>query len=122
MVGGRVRQAKVTSVTGRAVPKVYGLGLKRIKELVEVAERASAGAARISAGAAGSGSGRQGGTRTGRALGGHGEHTELWAQLLALAFGAPGFVAAEDQGFKLVLTIFTDVFENRHDDHSRGMN
>ncbi len=49
------------------------------------------------------------------AFGRHGKDAQLWAQLLALTLGALGLVAAEDQGFKLVLAFLADVFKNRHD-------
>ena len=82
--------------------------------LVEVAERAGARAPRVAAGTAGSRGSR--GART--ALGGHGEDAKLRAQLLALTLGALGLIAAEDQGFKLVLAFLADVFKNRHEDRS----
>src|SRR5579863_5441754 len=78
--------------------------------LVEVAQRAGAGAARIATGAAtagGNGPGR-------RAFGRRSKHTELRAQLCALTLGTLGLVAAKDQCFKLVLTLLADVFKNRH--------
>src|ERR1039458_1887237 len=84
--------------------------------LVEVPERAGARTPRIAAGATGA----RGSRRTCGAFGGHGKDTKLRAQLLALTLGALGLVAAEDQGFKLVLAFLADVFKNRHDDHSRG--
>lgn len=111
MVGGAGAETKVTPVTDETVPKVCFLdGSLR---LVEVAERAGAGTARIAAGSTG-----PRGCRCARAaLGRHRKDAELWGQLLAVALRALGFVAAKDQGFKLVLALLADVFENRHDDH-----
>lgn len=80
--------------------------------LIEVAERAGAGATRIAAGAASS---TRAGRRALRPLGGHGEDAELRAQLPAFAFGAPGFITPEDQRFKLMLALLADVLKNRHD-------
>jgi hypothetical protein len=110
MVGGDGGETKVTTVTDDGVPKVC-VGTKDLAgELVEVAERASAGTARIAAGATcACRSGRGRGT-----LGRHSEHAELRVKLLALTLGALGLVASENQGFKLVLAILADVFENRH--------
>src|SRR5260370_31901264 len=81
-----------------------------------VSQRASTSTSRIATGAA-----RARGSRHSRAaLCGHGEHAELRAQLLALAFRALRLVAAEDQGFKLVLALLANVFKNRHDHRSRA--
>jgi hypothetical protein len=84
--------------------------------LVEVAERAGARTPRVTTGAAGT----RGSRRARTALGGHGEDAKLRAQPLALTLGALGLVAAEDQGFKLVLAFLADIFKNRHNDCSLG--
>ena len=80
--------------------------------LVEITERASAGAARVAAGTAGA----RGGGRVTRTFGRHGKDAKLRAQFLALTLGALRFVAAEKQGFKLEMTFLADVFKNRHDE------
>src|SRR5260370_37577286 len=77
-----------------------------------VSERAGARTSRIAAGTARA----RGSRHSGTALGGHREHAKLRAQLLALALRALRLVAAEQQGFKLVLAFLADVFKNRHDD------
>ena len=113
MVGGVGRQTKVTAVTSRVSLKFAGQSSANTfwcGQLIHVAERAGAGTARITTRTtrtAGSGRAR-------RAFGGDGKNTELWAQLLALAFWTLGFVPTEDQRFKLVLTFLTDIFKNRH--------
>jgi hypothetical protein len=52
------------------------------------------------------------------ALGRDGEDAKLRTQLLALTLRTGGLIASEYQGFKRVLTILTNVFKNRHNDHS----
>ncbi len=84
--------------------------------LVEVAERASAWTARIAAGAATGGRSR----RPSGAFSRDRKNTQLWAQLPAFTLGALRLVAAEDQGFKLVLAFPADIFKNRHEDRSRA--
>jgi hypothetical protein len=42
----------------------------------------------------------------------------LGIEIRTVALGALGFLAAEEQGFKFVMTLFADVFKNRHDRHS----
>lgn len=77
--------------------------------LVHIAHGARAGAARITAGTAGSRSGR----RT-RALGRDGEHRELRLKFLRMAFRALGLVFSVDEGLELVMAFFADVLVNRH--------
>jgi hypothetical protein len=60
---------------------------------------------------------RAGGWRSrnaGRALGRYGKDRKLWRQLLAMAFGAFGFVTTKDQRFELVIALFADILENGH--------
>src|SRR5580700_1495140 len=82
---------------------------------IEISERACAGTSGVAAGAACA----HGTRRTSGTLRGDGKDTKLRAQLLALTLRALGLVAAEDQGFKLVLAFLADVLENRHEDRSR---
>ncbi|HWX56526.1 MAG TPA: hypothetical protein VN176_18225 [Verrucomicrobiae bacterium] len=49
-----------------------------------------------------------------RFLSAHGERGKLLLQLLALAFGALGFLPVQDDGFKPVVALGADVFKNRH--------
>jgi len=80
--------------------------------LIEVAERAGTRTARIAARAARP---RRGWYAAG-AFCGHRENAKLRTQLFAFALGTLCLVAAEDQGFKLVLAFLADVFKNRHDE------
>jgi hypothetical protein len=72
--------------------------------------RAGAGAARVAAGPARAA--WAGGFL--RFLSAYGEAGKLLAQPLALTFGACGFLVAQDDGFKLMMALLADVFENRH--------
>jgi len=76
---------------------------------VEIAHGASAGAARVAATAAWTC--RRSSRRSFR---GHGKHRKLRRELLAVAFGTLGFVAAENERLKLVLAVLANVLENRH--------
>ena len=76
MVGGTADETKVTTVTDGECRKFSGdVGQARGEGLVEVAQRARAGAARIATGAATTG----GNGRGCRAFGRSSEHTELRA-------------------------------------------
>jgi hypothetical protein len=50
-----------------------------------------------------------------RALRRNGKHRELLGQLLAMALGTRGLIAAIYQGFELVITLPADVLKNRHE-------
>jgi hypothetical protein len=74
--------------------------------------RAGTGATRVAAGPAAARSllGSAGGT-----LAGYCKHRKLGCKLLALAFRAFRLFAAINNGLKLVIALFTDVFKNRHE-------
>jgi len=80
-----------------------------------ITERACARAARIAACTA----------RASRAAGllftAYGKTRELLAQSLALAFGAGGLLVSQDNRFKVVLALLTDIFEDWHTQSSAKM-
>jgi hypothetical protein len=71
---------------------------------------AGTGAARVAAGA--TGTARAGGLL--RFFSADGEAGKLLAQSFALAFGACGLFVSQNNGFKLVVALLADVFEDRH--------
>ena len=44
----------------------------------------------------------------------HGKAGELLLEPFAFAFGAGGFPVAQNDSFKMVVTLLTDIFKNRH--------
>ena len=80
-------------------------------ELVHIPHGAGAGTARIATTAAPT---CRGSAAAGRAFGGDRKHGELRRQLLAVALGAFRLLAAVDQRFKLMATLFAGVLEDWH--------
>src|SRR5579871_1752140 len=112
MVGGTDRQTKVTAVTNAGVSKVWlrlweigGSQFSRHREASR--RRGREDRRRIRK--------RRAQPKVRTTLGRHRENAKLRRQFLALALGAFGFVAAKNEGFKLVLTFLADIFKNRHD-------
>ena len=83
--------------------------------LVEIAHRARARPARVSATSAGA----SGGLGSGPRLRGHRKHRQLRREFRAVALGTACLFPSVDKRFEMVLTFFADVLENRHGGYSR---
>jgi uncharacterized protein len=90
----------------------YSLGTER--QLVEIAHRTSARAARIATRSASSNARRT----TRRSLCRNRKNAQLRAQFLAFALRALDLIAGKNQSFKLVLTFLANILKNRHDSYS----
>jgi hypothetical protein len=95
-------------------------GPRRIPQLIEqgglLVHGAGAGPARVAAGSAGA----RGSAGSGGSVGNmgffpaHGKGGKLLVQPLALTFGTGGFLCAQNDSFKVVAALLTDVFKNWH--------